>query len=168
MCNWHRFSLLWISKTIRFFFECHLSLQNVSKWLRCPCSLPNQSKPMIFVSCRGWVLKFATGLKYQIGHNSKSIWVTRLLFSQNDYLMGESFWPKDSLITCIVFELCLIWHISPVANFWTHPLWGESLSYKQAGEKKMSQLYTIQYTMTHWFYHIYWVRKRRKFEIQDF
>ena len=71
---------------------------------------------------RGWVPKFATGLKHQTGYNSKSIWVTRLLFSQNDYLMGESFWLKDSLITCIVFELCLIWYINPVANFGTHPL----------------------------------------------
>ena len=36
--------------------------------------------------------------------------------------MGESFWPKDSLIIYIVFELYLIWCISPVANFDTHPL----------------------------------------------
>ena len=35
---------------------------------------------------------------------------------------GGSFWPKDSLITFIIFELCLIWYISPVANFGTHPL----------------------------------------------
>ena len=37
-------------------------------------------------------------------------------------LWGGSFWPKDSLITYIIFELCLIWYISPVANFGTHPL----------------------------------------------
>ena len=36
--------------------------------------------------------------------------------------MGGSFWPKDSLITYIVFELYLIWYISPVANVGTHPL----------------------------------------------
>ena len=71
---------------------------------------------------RGWVPKFATGLIYQIEHSSKSIWVTRLLFCQNNSLMGGSFWPKDSLITFIIFELCLIWCISPVANFGTHPL----------------------------------------------
>ena len=71
---------------------------------------------------RVWVPKFATGLIYQIEHSSKSIWVTRLLFCQNNSLMGGSFWPKDSLITFIIFELCLIWCISPVANFGTHPL----------------------------------------------
>ena len=32
---------------------------------------------------RGWEPKFATGLIYQIGHSSKSVWVTRLLFCQN-------------------------------------------------------------------------------------
>ena len=36
--------------------------------------------------------------------------------------MWESFWQKDSLITYILFELCLIWYISPVANFGNHPL----------------------------------------------
>ena len=71
---------------------------------------------------RGWVPKFATELIYQIGHSSKSIWVTRLLFCQNDSLMGGSFWSKDSFITYIIFELCLIWYISPLANFRIHPL----------------------------------------------
>ena len=69
-----------------------------------------------------WVPKFATGLIYQIGHSSKSIWVSMLLFCQNNSLMRESFWPNDSLITFIIFELCLIWYIRPVANFGTHPL----------------------------------------------
>ena len=36
--------------------------------------------------------------------------------------MEGSFWPKDSLIIYIVFELYLIWYISPVANFGTHSL----------------------------------------------
>ena len=40
--------------------------------------------------------------------------------------MGGSFWPKDSLITYIGFELYIIWYISQVANFGTHTLsfWG--------------------------------------------
>ena len=60
-----------------------------------------------FSFSRGWVPKFATGLIYQNRYNSKSIWVTKLVFCQNHSLMGESFWPKDSLITYIIFELCM-------------------------------------------------------------
>ena len=86
------------------------------------CCLSYKGLNLLVNSIRGWVPKFATGLIYQIEHSSKSIWVTRLLFCQNNSLMGGSFWPKDSLITFIIFELCLIWCISPVANFGTHPL----------------------------------------------
>ena len=32
------------------------------------------------------------------------------------------FWPNNSLITHIFFELCPIWYINRVANFGTHPL----------------------------------------------
>ena len=71
---------------------------------------------------RGWVPKFATGLIYQIGHSSKSIQVTMLVFCQTNSLMRGSLWPKDNLMTYIIFELCLIWYISPVANFGTHSL----------------------------------------------
>ena len=68
--------------------------------------------PSFSVLCRGWVPKFATGLIYQIGHSLKSIWVTRLVFCQNNYLMRGSFWPKNSLITYIIFELYLIWYLT--------------------------------------------------------
>ena len=47
----------------------------------------------------------------------KIIWVTRLLFCQNDSPMRGSFWKKDSLITYILFELQPITIFSPVANF---------------------------------------------------
>ena len=40
-----------------------------------------------------------------------------LSFCQNDSLMGESFWQKDSLITHILFELWLILIFSPVEKF---------------------------------------------------
>ena len=53
----------------------------------------------------GWVPKFATGLIYQIRHSSK------IISGQN-----------NSLVTHILFELCPIWYINPVANFGTHPL----------------------------------------------
>ena len=61
--------------------------------------------------------KFATGLNIKISHSSKSIQVIKLSFFQNDSPMGETFWPKDSLITHILFELWLIMIFSPVANF---------------------------------------------------
>ena len=64
-----------------------------------------------------WSPKFATGLNMIIGFSSKSTWVTRLLFCQNDSSMRESFWQKDSLITHILFELQPIINYSPVANF---------------------------------------------------
>ena len=46
----------------------------------------------------------------------------KLSLWQNDPLIGESFWQNNSLVTHILFELCLIWYINPVANFGTHPL----------------------------------------------
>ena len=60
--------------------------------------------------------------KYQNKHSSKSIKVIKLSFYQNDSPMGGSFWQKDSLITYILFELCLFWYLSPVANFKHHSL----------------------------------------------
>ena len=64
--------------------------------------------------------------KYHNMHRSKTIWVTNLLFCQNDFPKRRSFWQKDSLITHILFELWLIMIFSPVANFGQHPLcWKE-------------------------------------------
>ena len=66
---------------------------------------------------RDWSRKFATGLNMIIWCCSKSIWVTRQSFCQNDSPMKGTFWPKDSLITDILFELQPIIIFSPVANF---------------------------------------------------
>ena len=74
---------------------------------------------------RGWFPKFATGLNIIIGFRSKSIWVTRLLFCQNDSPKWGSFWQKDSLITYMLFELQPIMIFSPVANF-GHLFWGSA------------------------------------------
>ena len=43
--------------------------------------------------------KFETGVKCSNRHRSKRIWVTSLFFCQNDSLMGESLWQKNSLVT---------------------------------------------------------------------
>ena len=61
---------------------------------------------------RDWLPKFETGLKYHNRHSSKSIKVTKLLFCKNDVLIGGSFWQKDSLVTFILFELCLLWYLA--------------------------------------------------------
>ena len=48
-----------------------------------------------------------------IGSSSKSIWVIKLSFCQNDSLIGESFWRNNSLVTHILFE------IQPIIEFLT-------------------------------------------------
>ena len=64
-----------------------------------------------------WSPKFVTWLNMIIGCSSKSIWVTRLIFCQNDSPMRGSFWQKDSFITYILFELQPVIIFSPVVNF---------------------------------------------------
>ena len=58
--------------------------------------------------------KFITGLKCfsRQRHRSKNIWVTRLFLCKNDSLIVESLWQKDSLVTLILFELCLFWYLA--------------------------------------------------------
>ena len=66
----------------------------------------------------GWCIKFATGLNIIIRHSSKSIIVIKLSFCQNDPPMGESFWQNNSLVTHILFELCLLCMMWP-KQFWS-------------------------------------------------
>ena len=56
--------------------------------------------------------KICEWAKYQNSHSSKSIWVTKLSFCQNDPLMRESFWQKIGLVTHILFELGLFWYVA--------------------------------------------------------
>ena len=65
-----------------------------------------------------WVKKTETIHSSVISHSSKSIWVIKLSFCQNDPPMGELFWQKDSLITHILFELCLFRNI--VDHCWVY------------------------------------------------
>ena len=46
--------------------------------------------------------------KYQNRHFSKSIWVIKLSFCQNDPPIGESFWQNTSLVT----HICTLWTMS--------------------------------------------------------
>ena len=56
---------------------------------------------------REWSPKFATGLNV-IYHNKK--YMSDLC--QNDVLLGELFWQKDSLVTHTLFKLCLLWYLA--------------------------------------------------------
>ena len=60
--------------------------------------------------------------KYHNWHSSKSIWVTRLLFCQNDSLMGGIILAKGQLDHSYTFWTMPIMIFSPVANLMHHPL----------------------------------------------
>ena len=66
--------------------------------------------------------KICNWAKYHNRHSSKSIWVIKLYFCQNDPHIRESFWQNNSLGTLVLFELQPIMIFSPVANFGHHPL----------------------------------------------
>ena len=62
---------------------------------------------------RDWFPKFANGLNIKIDIVHKvCIWVTKVSFCQNDPIIGESFWQKNSLVTLVYFELCLFWYFA--------------------------------------------------------
>ena len=86
-----------------------------------------------FSTNRGWCIKFTTGINTKIDRvQRKSIKVIKLSFCQNDSPMGGSFWQKDSLITLILFELCMsILVFIPVANLMHHTLGISSVTNKQ-------------------------------------
>ena len=65
---------------------------------------------------RGWAKKVHRA-KFLNRHSSKSIWVIKLSFNQNDCPWGGSFWSKDSLITHILFELCLFRNLAQCTLF---------------------------------------------------
>ena len=56
-----------------------------------------------------WIWDWA---KYHNSYSSKSIRVTKLPCCQNGVFLGRSFWPKDSLVTFILFELWLLWYLA--------------------------------------------------------
>ena len=82
------------------------------------CPMGQIKKILLVISSTiDWLPKFATGLNMIIGCSSKSMWVMKLFFCQNDPLMGEPFWQNNSLVSHILFELQPIIISSPVANF---------------------------------------------------
>ena len=85
-----------------------------------------------------------TGLIMIIGCrrcSSKSIWVIKLSFCQNDSLMGESFWQNNSLVTHILFELQPIIILSPVANFGDQSLGGIKFLEIEIAPKKINLIH---------------------------
>ena len=67
------------------------------------------TRPNIYSRVIRWIWDWA---QYHISHISKSIKVTKLFFCQNGVLLGRSFWPKESLVTLIIFELWVLWYLA--------------------------------------------------------
>ena len=65
-----------------------------------------------FLAIYRLITKICDMLKCLYRHRSKSIWVTSVFFCQNDSLIGESLWPKYSLVTLLLFELYLFWYLA--------------------------------------------------------
>ena len=60
--------------------------------------------------------------KYHNRHSSKSIWVIKLSFCQNDFPIGQLFWQNNSLVTYIAYWNMPIMIFSPVYFFSGHTL----------------------------------------------
>ena len=91
-------------------------------------------------------MKICDKLKCLSRHRSKSIRVTSLFFCQNDVLTGESFWQKDSLVTPILFDLCLFKHFSlsqifVISLYYTKVYFNEFVLKKVAIGKKFPLLF---------------------------
>ena len=90
----------------------HLAAYVVS----CPTSTKNLLKVVHnYIKCVPKKVDWAKLLNW---HSSKSIWMIKLPFCQNEPPMGESFWQKDSLMTHILFELCRFRYLSQSTVFW--------------------------------------------------
>ena len=79
-------------------------------WLSWDC----HGRYVTFIKC---VPKKVDWAKYLNRHGSKSVWVIKLSFCQNDSPMRGSFWQKDSFITHILFELCLFSNLAQSTFF---------------------------------------------------
>ena len=75
--------------------------------------------------------------KYQNRQSSYSILVTKLSFCRNDPLIRESFWQKNSLVTHILFELCLFLYLAH-SQILGNTLYVKELWQQQCGTKKIS------------------------------
>ena len=63
----------------------------------------------VLFTIRDWFPKFANGLNIKIDVVHKvHIWVTKVSFCQNDPIIGESFWQKNSLVTHIFWTMPIL------------------------------------------------------------
>ena len=93
-------------------FSLHKCFSDRMKCSYCKDILKNFSKRIVAPVDnihKGWCDEFKTRLDIIICHSSTSLRVTKMLFCQNGVLLGRSFWPKDSLVTLLLFELWLLW-----------------------------------------------------------
>ena len=103
-------------------FSNYISQRESREGIRESPSRSNQTPSKGINLSNIWVKKTETIHSSVISHSSKSIWVIKLSFCQNDPPMGESFWQKDSLITHMLFELWLITLLWIVSVFLTQTL----------------------------------------------
>mgnify|MGYP006903772568 CR=1 FL=1 len=92
-----------------------------------------------------WVKKTETIHNSVISHSSKSILLIMLSFFHIVPAMGESFWQKDGLITCILIVLWLITLLWIVSVFLTQTLG----SFKK-DHHKLRLLSCLVYLLLHW------------------
>ena len=92
-----------------------------------------------------WWGEFETRQDIIICHSSTSIRVTKMLFCQNGVLLGRSFWPKDSLVTLLLFELWLLW-VSDSSHLYFNKIWKSSSWMSQWLNDLMEiELYSFMY-----------------------
>ena len=83
-------------------FQSYYYISAYSRFLL--CTFPTHHMYIDICLSRDWSPKFETEINIIIGHKAYfKKRVTKLFFCQNDVLLGESFWQKDSLVTLILF-----------------------------------------------------------------
>ena len=103
---------------------------------------------IVSAETRGWSPKFATGLNIIIDIcSSKSIRVTNLSFCQNDPPKSTLFWQKNSLVTHIFFDLCLLSHSAQSQILVTKLFFGSG---------KCGNFHIVS-TLWHFFYFTNWI-----------
>ena len=110
LSGWHVSDFLKVKncKSTSCFMICLINPPCVCIWIKVKITNYQEKRELkeegFFFFIRGVSHNYLDWAKYQNRHSSKSIWVTKLVFCQNDSPIRGSFWQKDSLITHKLFE----------------------------------------------------------------
>ena len=94
------------------------------------------------------ITKICDKLKCLNRHRSKSIGVTKLSFCQNDSPLSKSFWQKDSLVTLILFDLCIFKH--SIEKRWTENLCIKLKFLFSRKATKIDEIFNVNLTLTYY------------------